>query len=207
MIRYLYKYRVMQSRLPDINTAYVKYRVEAIQALKKKQYNVMHGCLISINALLPSEYQVVVSTAEYGVLAKVDITYHCNNCEVDITKEDIEVFDLIPNGMESLLHGGNANKVWSCIKCNKLNRLVSTSISQTILQNPTFLGIVPESPSRTNGLMDRMKFNIEIERWGWNLLGELEYKMGKFRDDNWKRGGENEEGSSIDYSLDEKDGS
>ncbi len=74
-----------------------------------------------------------------------------------------------------------------------------------VLQNPTFLGIVPESPSRTNGLMDRMRFNIEIERWGWLLLGELEFKMGKFRDDNWKRGGEDETDNAIDYSLDDKD--
>ena len=194
-----------QARLPDINTAYVKYRTEAIIALKQKRYNSMHGCLIAINALLPAEYQVIISTTDYADLSKTDITYQCCSCEVPIPKENVQVFDLIPNSMQLLLHGQNTHKVWNCTKCHALNKLTSTRISQVVLQNPTFLGIVPESPSRTNGLMDRMRFNIEIERWGWLLLGELEFKMGKFRDDNWKRGGEDEDSSTIDYSLDDKD--
>ncbi len=66
--------------------------------------------------------------------------------------------------------------------------------------------VVPEPPTRTNGLMDRMKFNIEIDRWGWLTLGELEYKMGKFRDDNWKRGDNDDISSQLDFSLDSKDG-
>lgn len=82
--------------------------------------------------------------------------------------------------------------------------LSNTSISQTILQNPTFLGIVPDPPQRKDGLMDRMKFNIEIERWAWLVLNELEFKMAKFRDDNWNKG--DEEMGDIDTSLDEKEG-
>tara|TARA_B100000470_G_C19659628_1_gene332510 strand:+ start:112 stop:708 length:597 start_codon:yes stop_codon:yes gene_type:complete len=194
-----------QARLPDINTAYVKYRVEAIHALKKKEYNVMHGCIIAINALLPPEYQVIISTPDYTELSKAEITYKCSSCEEAIPKEDIIIFDLLPNSMQMLLHGRNANKVWNCIKCHKLNQLDSTKISQTVLQNPTFLGVVPESPARTNGLMDRMRFNIEIERWGWNILGELEFKMGQFRDDNWKRGDNDDISTSIDFSLDNKE--
>ena len=73
------------------------------------------------------------------------------------------------------------------------------------LQNPTFLGVVPEPPTRTNGLMDRMRFNIEIERWGWLILGELEFKMGKFRDDNWKKGNNDDDISQINFSLDDKE--
>ena len=82
--------------------------------------------------------------------------------------------------------------------------LNTTAISQTMLQNPTYLGIVPDPPERKNGLMDRMKFNIEIERWGWLLLNEEENKMAKFRDDNWNKG--DEEMGDIDNSLDDKEG-
>lgn len=192
-----------QARLPDINTAYIKYRTESIMALKKKEYTIMHGCVTAINALLPPEYQVIISDFEYIKMSKAETTYHCNHCNEDIEKENIKVFNLLPNAMQLLLHGSKTNKVWNCIKCHNLNLLDKTRIAQTILQNPTFLGTVPDAPKRTNGLMDRMRFNIEIERWGWLMLGELEFKMGKFRDDNWKRGDTDEVG--IDFGLDNKE--
>ena len=166
----------------------------------------MHGCITAINALLPPEYQVIISTAEYEELARAEINYTCNNCEEQIEKKDVLVFGLIPNSMQLLLHGSEAQKVWNCPKCKETNMLESTKISKTTLQDPTFLGVVPASPRRTNGLMDRMKFNIEIERWGWLILGELEFKMGKFRDDNWKRGDNDDISTQLDFSLDDKAG-
>lgn len=193
-----------QARLPDINTAYIKYRNETIWALKNKMYNLMHGSLVGINALLPLEYQVIISTVDYDQLSKTEITYLCVHCDVQVDKQDVSVFDLQPNSIQTLVHGKMINKVWNCIKCQGINMLNRTSISQTILQNPTFLGIVPEPPTRKNGLMDKLKFNIEIERWAWLCLGELEFKMAKFRDDNWNK--RDEEMSDIDNSLDDKEG-
>lgn len=193
-----------QARLPDINTAYIRYRNEAIWALKHKNYNVMHGSLNGINALLPVDYQVIISSIDYDQLAKAEITYQCNSCKEHIDKSKVYVFDLIPNSIEALVHGRAPNKVWKCVNCKNTNMLSNTSISQTILQNPTFLGIVPDPPQRKDGLMDRMKFNIEIERWAWLVLNELEFKMAKFRDDNWNKG--DEEMGDIDTSLDDKEG-
>lgn len=193
-----------QSRLPDINTAFIRYRGEAIHALQTKNWSAMHGALNGINSLLPVEYQVVISTQDHEQLAKTEITYACGSCSEAIDKSDVQVFELMPDSMQSLLHGRMFNKVWNCIKCNSTNMLNTTAISQTILQNPTYLGIVPDPPERKNGLMDRMKFNIEIERWGWLLLNEEEFKMAKFRDDNWNKG--DEELGDIDNSLDDKEG-
>lgn len=190
-----------QARLPDINTAYIKYRNEVVWALKHKMYNLMHGSLVGINALLPVEYQVVVSTPEYRRLSKTEITYLCKKCENENMKEDIIVYDLIPDSMGLLLYGNKTTKVWNCTKCDKVNRLIDTPISKTVLQNPTFLGVVPDPPERKDGLMDRMRFNIEIERWAWLYLGELEFKLAKFRDDNWQKGGEL--GVEVDTSLEE----
>ena len=51
----------------------------------------------------------------------------------------------------------------------------------------------------------RDRFNIEIERWGWLILGELEFKMGTFRDDNWKRGDNDDITGGINFSLDDKE--
>ena len=39
-----------------------------------------------------------------------------------------------------------------------------------------------------------------------DVFGELEYKMGKFRDDNWKRGDNDDISNQLDFSLDNKDG-
>ncbi len=193
-----------QSRLPDINTAFIRYRGEAIHALQTKNWSAMHGALNGINSLLPVEYQVVISTQDHEQLAKTEITYACGSCSESIDKSNVQVFELMPDSMQSLLHGRMFNKVWNCIKCNSTNMLNTTAISQTMLQNPTYLGIVPDPPERKNGLMDRMKFNIEIERWGWLLLNEEEFKMAKFRDDNWNKG--DEEMGDIDNSLDDKEG-
>ena len=193
-----------QSRLPDINSAFIRYRSEAIHALQTKNWSAMHGALNGINSLLPVEYQVVISTQDHEQLAKTEITYACGSCSEAIDKSDVQVFELMPDSMQSLLHGRTFNKVWNCIKCNSTNMLNTTAISQTMLQNPTYLGIVPDPPERKNGLMDRMKFNIEIERWGWLLLNEEEFKMAKFRDDNWNKG--DEELGEIDNSLDDKEG-
>ena len=168
-------------------------------------YNLMHGSLAGINALLPLEYQVIISTSEYEQLVKTEVTYLCYYCEVQNDKQDIEIFDLQPNSIQTLVHGKMINKVWYCTKCKRVNMLNKTFISQTILQNPTFLGIVPEPPTRKNGLMDKLKFNIEIERWAWLCLSELEFKMAKFRDDNWNKG-DDELIGEIDTSLDDKEG-
>ena len=193
-----------QSRLPDINTAFIRYRGEAIHALQTKNWSAMHGALNGINSLLPVDYQVVISTQDHEQLAKTEITYACGSCSESIDKSNVQVFELMPDSMQSLLHGRTFNKVWNCIKCHSTNMFNTTAISQTMLQNPTYLGIVPDPPERKNGLMDRMKFNIEIERWGWLLLNEEEYKMAKFRDDNWNKG--DEEMGDIDNSLDDKEG-
>ena len=64
-----------QARLPDINTAFIKYRNEVIAAIKRKDYDNMHGSLNGINGLLPTEYQVIISNTKYEELTRTDIQY------------------------------------------------------------------------------------------------------------------------------------
>ena len=162
-----------------------------------------------INGLLPQEYQVKISDTKYYELVKEDIEYECNKCKnndgtpSNIPKEQIEVFTLYPNAMQQLLFRGQKEQVWICPKCNKVQRLKDTNVVITKLENPYFLGVVPEPPNKKEGLMDKLTFEKKVVSWGWQMLNELEHKMALFRDDNWTRGDELEDFSDIDTSAEE----
>ena len=70
-----------QARLPDINTAFIRYRSEVLVGMKKGDWDSMHGSLNGINGLLPQEYQVKISDTKYYELVKEDIEYECNKCK------------------------------------------------------------------------------------------------------------------------------
>ena len=196
-----------QARLPDINTAFIRYRSEVLVGMKKGDWDSMHGSLNGINGLLPQEYQVKISDAKYYELVKEDIEYECNSCKYNdgtpsnIPKVQIEVFTLYPDSVQLLL--GAVGKVWICPKCNKVQRLKDTNVVITKLENPYFLGVVPEPPNKKQGLMDKLTFEKKVVSWGWQMLNELEHKMALFRDDNWTRGDELEDFSDIDTSAEE----
>ena len=201
----------MQSRLPDINTAFIKYRNEVIGAIKRLDFNQMHGSLNAINGMLPDQYQVTISTAKYEDLTRTDIQYLCKTCTanskepVEIPKESIRVFELYPNAMQGLLYGGIKEQVWNCPNCHTTHILKETEISVTKLQDPYFIGVVPNPPNRKQGLMDKLTFNDKTVAWGWQMLNELEHKMAKFRDDNWSRGDDLEGFDDIDTSSEESE--
>lgn len=198
-----------QARLPDINTAFIRYRSEVLVGMKKGDWDSMHGSLNGINGLLPQEYQVKISDVKYYEMVKEDIEYECNSCKnndgtpSNIPKEQIEVFTLYPNAMQQLLFRGQKEQVWICPKCNKVQRLKDTNVVITKLENPYFLGVVPEPPNKKEGLMDKLTFEKKVVSWGWQMLNELEHKMALFRDDNWTRGDELEDFSDIDTSAEE----
>ena len=196
-----------QARLPDINTAFIRYRSEVLVGMKKGDWDSMHGSLNGINGLLPQEYQVKISDAKYYELVKEDIEYECNSCKnndgtpSNIPKEQIEGFTLYPDSVQLLL--GAVGKVWICPKCNKVQRLKDTNVVITKLENPYFLGVVPEPPNKKQGLMDKLTFEKKVGSGGGQMLNELEHIMALFRDDNWTRGEELEDFSDIDTSAEE----
>ena len=147
---------------------------------------------------------VRVDSIEYNKLNHTEIIYECRRCKQQQGIEKITIYNLIPNGIETLLFSPIAEKVWNCIKCKFINKLTQTVVMKNVMPSPFFYGVIPEAPERRGGLMDRLKFNIEIERWMWLALGESEAKMAKFRDDNWGRGDETGE---VNTDLEEKDAS
>ena len=66
-------------------------------------------------------------------------------------------------------------KVWICTKCYSIpNELTKTIIKIIKLQNPSFIGVVPDPPDKKRGITDRLQFDVDSEYWGLNLLAEIE---------------------------------
>lgn len=180
----------MQARLPDINTAFIVYRREAISSWKSRTYDSCFGSLNTLNGLLPKKYRVVISTKEYDNKTKQDLIACCTKCDAEIDFRSVQVFELIAPFTQSVINGNVKEKVWNCTECKKINHLDDTKIIQKVLQEPYFLQVVPKPPIRREGMMDRTRYHIKFSIWFWTVLGEIEQQMAQFRDDNWHKEGE-----------------
>jgi hypothetical protein len=85
---------------------------------------------------------------------------------------------------------------WTCETCGLDNSLSCTEVSRQVLDEPTFLHMVPAPPQRQEGLMDRTSFHIAYSRWAETFLIELEERMGKFRTDYREQ---NKDQDDIDF--------
>jgi hypothetical protein len=180
----------LQAYLPDINTAYISYRGEAIRSIKSEHYDSAFGALYSLNALLPEEYKVKISSIEYEEATKQDLKTICNNCKEKIDYKQIKVFDLLLPLLNNMITGKTYERVWLCPLCKNSNKLEKTEFIQEVLQEPCLLKCVPKPPERKDGLLDRNSYDRKVTRWLWNMLSELEGRMSAFREANWNKGGE-----------------
>jgi len=195
-----------QARLPDINTAFVTYRREALNNLKSKKYSMVFGSLYSLNGLLPEKYRVSISTNDYNtalheyekVLAK------CKYCSVQTEAKDLNSVEVIQPFITHYLMSQIRHKVWYCPGCKKSNELGETRMIAKVLKKPFFLGIIPDAPTRHEGLMARNTYDKVISEWVWLFINELEKLMGDFRDDNWQKSSEFDEDAEIDTSEEER---
>ena len=194
-----------QARLPDINSSFMKYRNEAIMAIRNKNWVLMHGALNATNASLPEKYRVIISTLEYDKITKVETIYFCNFCTFQHEKFTISIFEVPPDVLGGLIYGNDTYPVWQCSKCNRTNRLLGTLIDKPKLQNPSIIGVVRDPPERKDGLMNRLIFNNSIATWGLTLLKELEAKEAQFRDDHWNRGDGDDFGFDMDTTSEESE--
>lgn len=194
-----------QARLPDVNTSIITYRTKITNAIEAKKWSLMKGYLNSFNGTLPPEYRVIISSIEYNKIAKEDYSYVCQSCAAETLKEEIVVFNLLPNAMERLIYEDMPKKVWICTKCYSIpNELTKTIIKIIKLQNPSFIGVVPDPPDKKRGITDRLQFDVDSEYWGLNLLAEIEERLAKFRDDHWNKG-DNEDDIDLDTSTEESE--
>ena len=182
----------MQSRLPDVNTAFIKHRNNAIQALDSQKWDKVFGSLYSWNALLPRnlledevtpKYRVVISDIDYEKATKIVTKMICNHCEEMIDYEKVRVFDLLNPMIVQTLSGQKTSKVWVCSACKKDNKLLETNIAEKTIKEPAFLGVVPKPPRRKDGLHDRGSYTRKVTQWAWTFISELEEKSTQFRED------------------------
>ena len=196
----------MQSRFPDINTAFNTHRKQAIIAMDNGKWLKALGALYAINGALPEDYRVIISDQKYQEMTRQDILVTCKKCKGEINYNKIKVLSVLMPAIESLISGNNTEKVWFCPECNEENNLIGTAMKQTILQQPYYLGVIQKPPTRSDGLLSHVNYRKLMERWCHTMLDELEAKMAEYRDDNWKRGDEEEFGTAlIDTSWEESD--
>ena len=52
--------------LPDLNSGYVTYRKYILTALQSQNYDLATGYLYDLNAILPDDYKVEISTIKFN---------------------------------------------------------------------------------------------------------------------------------------------
>ena len=112
---------------------------------------------------------------------------HCKHCDQDIDFRTITKLDVFCNKVEELLTGELTKNIWVCSLCKKENLTKTSEFTKAKLPNPYYLGVVPDPPSRKDGILDRFTYHKKIEHWCWTMIGELEFKAALFRDDSWQK--------------------
>lgn len=187
----------MEAILPDLNTGYIKYRNKIIDSIDSGKILNAIGSLYATNGMLPKEHQIIIDDDLYNEKIKQTTIAKCNHCKSeyprldDKTKteerptehnfHDVRVYTIMIPLLASYVSGNEYDKVWKCSKCNKVNRLTRTKFIKTALQKPYFLQVMPNPPSRKDGLIDRQTYFKKIRKWAWSFLDELEYQMGEYR--------------------------
>ena len=181
----------MQSRLPDVNTAFIKRRNGAEEGLASKNWDKVFGNLYSWNALLPRikdddgilKYRVRISDIVFEKLTAVNSEAQCTKCDVCTDYTKIKIFDMIVPLTVEILTGSKTSKEWICPACKSENSILDTDILESHFQEPYYLGVVPKPPTRKEGLSDRGAYDRKVTNWAWNFIAELEEKSTQFRED------------------------
>jgi len=173
----------MQAKLPDINAAIVRYRNNLLHAFDNNEANTVIVSWSAINALLPDDYKVEVNTEKFLKLVAENKIIICSKCEEKIPYQDVKFNDLLLSSVESLITQKKHKHVWNCPKCSFENIFNFKKIKIVKFQQPYYLEVVPEPPTRHLGIVDRSSFDTQFRRWFTLALDEIESKIGKYRAD------------------------
>ena len=147
--------------------------------------------------MLPQDYRVLLDNDAYGEESKVNLVYTCLSCKKTTSGISVKPFDYKLSSLDILVTNQKSIKVWECDNCHSLNNLSDTVITKDILSQPNYLHVVSLPPTRKNGLMGRSEFRVKFSAWAWNMINELEERMAKFRDDNWRKEDEEFQGGDV----------
>ena len=185
-----------QAILPDLNTAYIRYRNLILEKISSKDFTLCLGALYALNAILPKEYQVKVSTIEYKKATQTGLIVICNHC-TSLKKDEkndkmvesptehdynnIVIYKKLLDSVSQVISGKTYEKLWDCPKCHKPNKLEKTEIIKIALQEPIHFQVVPNAPERKDSIAERSNYDKELIKWILQFLGEIEYQMGRHR--------------------------
>lgn len=177
-----------QARLPDVNTAFIKWRNKIVTALEAEKFTAAVGSLNNFNACLPKEYQVQVSSELYAQkLGDEKVLVHCAKCNNDVDYRHVRKMEGVCSPSESLVSQTLVKAMWICSLCQAENLTTRSEFIKTQLPNPSYLGVVQDPPKRKDGILDRHSYQKKLEHWVWTMMGELEFKAAKYRDDSWQK--------------------
>ena len=190
----------MQAKLPDINAAIVRYRSQALESVKTSDYDMAVSSINFINADLPEDYKVQVSTALYNSIVEDRKIIACEFCTsketilkdgkltltgksipTECSLTEINQFDLELDWLEQILSGEKQKRVWNCTKCGKLNDMDVSKIKIKKYQAPFYLKIMPEAPRRKRGIQGRSSYDNEFKKWFDTAMSEIESQISKYR--------------------------
>lgn len=190
----------MQAKLPDVNAAIVRYRSKALEAVENKEYEMAVSCINFINADLPEDFKVTVSTDMYNSIVqdiKIIPCEHCTSKETilkdgklvatgkyiptECSMTEITQFDLEVDWLEQILIGKKTKPVWNCTKCGKINDMDISKIRIKKYQAPFYLKIMPEAPRRKRGIQGRSSYDNEFKKWFDIAMSEIESQISKYR--------------------------
>ena len=204
-----------QSRLPDINNAFVSYRNEFKTSMTKKEFKSATGSLFTMNSLLPLEYRVRISSDEYIRLSKTHRYKQCLVCKKEIDEEDSPVEEIQNNVIDEFLFDQKSQRLWHCPECKAWNKIELTPRINQVLDSTMVFGVVPNQPRRQNGIAsvtpahndsgmvmsNAKRFEQEMEVWLWLFNQEIEERIAQYRDDNWQK--EQSMTEEVDTSMEE----
>lgn len=190
----------MQAKLPDINAAIVRYRSQALESVKTGDYDMAVSSINFINADLPEDYKVQVSTSLYNSIVEDRKIIACDYCTskefvlkdgkltptgkyipTECSLSEITQFDLELDWLEQILSGQKTKRVWNCTKCNKLNDMDVSKIKIKKYQAPFYLKIMPEAPRRKRGIQGRSSYDNDFKKWFDTAMSEIESQISKYR--------------------------
>lgn len=194
-----FRYKV-QAKLPDVNAAIVRYRSQALESVKTRDYEMAVSSINFINADLPEEYKVQVSTDLYNSIVEDRKIIPCQFCtsketvlkdgKLTLTGKSIPTecslteiiqYDLEMDWLEQILSGKKSKRVWNCTKCGKLNDMDVSKIKIKKYQAPFYLKIMPEPPKRKRGIQGRASYDNDFKTWFDIAMSEIESQISKYR--------------------------
>lgn len=177
------------AKLPDVNAALVRWRSQAIESAKNKDYNMAITSIGALNALLPGgemedgsdSFKVEVNTFKYYSMKADRQTINCKNCEEECILSDLKQYDLELGWQEQILVHKETQRVWVCSKCGKPNEMNINDIRIEKFQEPYFFRCMPSPPVQKRGIVGRNTYDSEFAVWYDIASREIESQIARYR--------------------------